>query len=275
VRDQVARIVSDPGDEEMAYKKLKFWFDKDLARLLAEKILGENAAFDAEGFVNAVAEGTESLELKDRVALFAAELHQRLPQDYTQAVGILCRILGPENQQETGMFTEGYWIMPIAKFVEDYGLDDFEVSMFAIEEITKRNTGEYCIRPYIVTYPEKTLARMEEWTQDESVHVRRLASEGVRPRLPWAKKLDKFVDDPQPVLTIIENLKDDPSRFVQTSVANNLNDILKDNYVIGMKTIKKWAKDATPHRKWIIKHALRNQLKQGNPEAERIMATLS
>jgi 3-methyladenine DNA glycosylase AlkC len=184
------------------------------------------------------------------------------------------KILGPENEKETGMFTEGYWIMPIAKFVEKYGVDHFQKSITAIREITKRHTGEYCIRPFIKKYPEKTLAVMEDWSHSRNVHIRRLASEGLRPRLPWAEKLQQFIDDPEPVLVILDNLKDDDSKFVQKSVANNLNDILKDNYDSGISTIRKWSKGATRNRKWIIKHSLRNQIKKGNPAAEKIVENL-
>ncbi len=172
------------------------------------------------------------------------------------------------------MFTDGYWIMPIAKYVEKYGVDCFSDSMDAIKEITKRHTGEYCIRPFIEKYPAETLEIMQKWSLDRNVHVRRLSSEGVRPRLPWAKKLAQFIENPEPILEIIENLKDDDSKFVQKSVANNLNDILKDNYEPGMKTIKMWSKQATQNRKWIIKQALRNQTKKGNPEAKKILEKL-
>jgi 3-methyladenine DNA glycosylase AlkC len=258
----------------MAYKKLKDWFDKDLAILLSEKIREHYDAFDAGVFIENVDKGTEQLELKDRVELIADQLHAQLPADFPQAIAILQRILGPENEKETGMFTEGYWLMPIATYVEKYGLGHFQESMVAIEEITKRNTGEYCIRPFLEQYPDKTLEVMERWSRDPNVHVRRLASEGLRPRLPWARKLTQFIENPAPVLVILENLKDDDSKFVQKSVANTLNDILKDNYEIGITTIKKWAQDATKNRTWIIKHALRNQRKKGNPEAKKILEAL-
>ena len=259
----------------MAYKKLKYWFDKDLAVLLSDRIRKHYESFIAEDFVREVADGTKNLELKGRVELIADQLQANLPTDFTQALDILRQILGPENENETGMFTKYYWIMPIAKYIEKYGLAHFPESMDAIKEVTKRNTGEYCIRPFIEKYPDKTLAILEGWTLDPNVHVRRLSSEGLRPRLPWAKKIDRFIDNPKPVLVIINNLKDDGSKFVQKSVANNLNDILKDNYEIGMKTIRKWSKGATRNRKWIIKHALRNQIKKGNAEAERIIEELS
>ena len=173
------------------------------------------------------------------------------------------------------MFTEGYWLMPVAKYVEKYGLDDFQASITFIKEITKRNTGEYCIRPFIEKYPKQTLAIMKKWSTDKNVHVRRLSSEGLRPRLPWAAKMNRFIEDPRPVLNILENLKDDDSRFVQKSVANNLNDILKDNYRIGFRIIKEWAQNASPKRAWIIKHALRKEVKKGNTEATQIINNLS
>ncbi len=259
----------------MAYKKLKYWFDKDLAKLLAGKIRSEYKTFDSRGFVRVISEGTPNLELKDRVELIADTLKERLPEDYQEAIRILKKILGPENEQETGMFTEGYWLMPVAKYVEKYGLYHYQTSIALIKEITKRNTGEYCIRPFIGRYPQRTLATMKKWSTDKNVHVRRLSSEGLRPRLPWAAKMDRFIEDPRPILEILENLKDDDSRFVQKSVANNLNDILRDNYQIGIQAIKKWASNSGPDRSWIIKHALRNEIKKGNKEATRIIQQLN
>ena len=130
------------------------------------------------------------------------------------------------------------------------------------------------IAKFVEKYPERTLKVMKEWSKDSNVHVRRLSSEGVRPRLPWAQKLQMFIDNPKPILPILENLKDDPSKFVQKSVANNLNDILKDNYTIGIDTLKSWTEGATPQRKWIIKHALRNLIKQEHPRAIRLVSGL-
>lgn len=255
----------------MAYKKLKHWFDKDLAILLSEKIQKVYESFDSVDFIQKISDEMSDLELKDRVEFIADQLKEKLPGDYKAAIHILKKILGPENEKETGMFTEGYWIMPIAKYVEKYGLEHFDTSIDAIKEITQRNTGEYCIRPFIVRYPKKALAVMKKWSTDTNVHVRRLSSEGLRPRLPWARKFDRFIKDPKPILSILENLKDDDSRFVQKSVANNLNDILKDNYHVGIEVLKIWSKDAQPNRKWIIAHALRNELKKGNAAALKII----
>jgi len=259
----------------MAYKKLKYWFDEDLAILLSKKIKPYYDLFEVERFIEKVEKGTKNLELKDRVEWIADQLREQLPLEYTEALDILYPVLGPENEQETGMFTEGYWVMPIAKYVEKYGVNHFQESMDFIKEITKRNTGEYCIRPFLETYPEKTLEEMENWSLDPNVHVRRLSSEGLRARLPWAKKLDQVIENPKPIIVILENLKDDDSKFVQKSVANNLNDILKDNYEFGMEVLEKWSKGATPNRKWIIRHALRSQIKKENPQAQKILAGLN
>lgn len=255
----------------MVYKKLKYWFDKNLAVLLAEKIQKVYEPFDSKGFIQKTTAGVNDLELKDRVEFIADQLKEKLPGDYKTAIQIFVKVLGPENEKETGMFAEGYWIMPIAKYVEKYGLDHFDTSIDAIKEITKRNTGEYCIRPFIDRYPKRTLDVMNQWSKDKNVHVRRLASEGLRPRLPWARKLDRFIENPKPILDILENLKDDDSKFVQKSVANNLNDILKDNYQVGIKRLKKWSIDATRNRSWVIKHALRNEVKKCNPEAIKLI----
>lgn len=255
----------------MAFKQLKLWFDKDLAELLADKIQASQSGFDKSSFVERVDSGVSSLELKDRVELIADELHRSLGDNYEENAPLLKSILGPENEEETGMFKEFYWIMPIAKYVEKYGLDNFEISMDMILEITKRNTSEYTIRPFIERYTRQTLAYMARWSKNENKHARRLASEGGRPRLPWAAKLQIFIDDPSPLLPILENLKDDSSKYVQKSVANCLNDVLKDNPEIAKSVIQDWSKSPTKERKWIIKHALRNLLKKGDEWATSII----
>ena len=247
--------------------KLKHYYGKNLAILLASKISYVYPAFQKEDFINTVERTINDLELKDRIRLITESLHEFLPLRYSDVVNIMISILGPPNPKETGMFKEGYWIMPIARFVETYGIDDFETSTNAIYQITQRNTGEYAVRPFIVKYPKEMLALMLMWSSDLNVHVRRLSSEGLRPRLPWAKKLDQFIMDPKPILPILESLKKDESFFVKKSVANNINDILKDNYDIGIKLLRKWSQSQNPNTLWIIRHSLRNELKKGNKEA--------
>jgi len=253
------------------YKQLKYYYDKELAKLLADKIIKVYPKFPKQKFVSIVEKKTKGLELKDRVEVIADTLHDFLPEDYKKAMKILMKILGPPNKNETGMFKEGYWLMPVAYFVEKYDLDDFETSIRVIYEITQRNTGEYAVRPFLVRCPKKMTSLMLKWSEDKNVHVRRLSSEGLRPRLPWATKLHQFIDDPVPIIPILENLKEDKSLFVKKSVANNLNDILKDNYDVGIKVLRQWSKSKNSDTQWIIKHALRNQIKKGNTEAKKLV----
>lgn len=241
----------------MTYKKPTNYFDGALAKLLAEKIKPLYEGFDDTVFVNSIKAGCTDKRLKERVALIAEHLRLHLPDNYPKSLGILTQVLGPENQEETGMFTRFYWIMPIAKYVELYGLDHFDLSISAIEEITKRNTGEYAIRPYIRKYPDQTLEQMGEWTLDKNFHLRRLASEGLRPKLPWATKLELFIDQPGPVFDILQLLKEDTVHFVKKSVANHITDYLKVNPEAAQQLISNWQPTENPHTKWILKYAKR------------------
>lgn len=258
----------------MAYKKLKYWFDKELAKLLSSRIVRVRSGFNSSAFIQEVDAGVQNLELKARVAIISDALHKYLGDSYPQNLEVLVEILGPENPKETGMFTEYYWMMPIAYYVEKYGLEHFDLSLFAIEEITKRNTGEYAIRPYLTQFTGQTLDKMTAWAKNPNFHVRRLASEGVRPRLPWAAKLDTFIDDPTPILPILRTLQDDPIKYVQKSVANCLNDISKDNQDLTREEVESWIKGASDSRKWIIKHALRTMKKRDDPWAMRLIEGL-
>ncbi|MEM8886746.1 MAG: DNA alkylation repair protein [Bacteroidota bacterium] len=258
----------------MAYKQLKLWFDEELADMLSDKILEIDPTFAKASFIQNISDQISALELKDRIEVFADELEKQLGNGYEANIKILMQILGPENEKEVDMFKRFYWIMPIAKYVEKYGLDHFDLSMEAISEITRRNTGEYCIRPYLEKYPAKTLGIMEKWAEADNFHLRRLASEGGRPKLPWASKLQQFIDDPEPLFPILDKLKDDPKKYVQKSVANCLNDILKDNYSLAKAFISGWMPAASKERKWIIKHALRNLKKSKDPWALEVLTTL-
>ena len=233
------------------------YFGKNLAKLLSEKICTVHKEFDQRKFIKAVEKGLADKSLVQRVEWIADNLRIHLPAAYPDAINILTKILGPENEQETGMFTNFYWVMPVGKFVEKYGLDYYDISITAIAEITKRNTGEYAIRPYVRKHPEKTVKQMKNWAGSKNFHLRRLASEGLRPKLPWASKLDVFIEKPEPVFDILEILKEDPVRFVKKSVANHLSDYIKVNPQAASKLINKWKPSADEHTQWIIKQATR------------------
>lgn len=232
-------------------------FGEPLAVLLAEKIYAVYPSFPKKAFCTAVKKAVVGKRYTERVQIIADELARVLPATYTDALEILLQVLGPENEAETGMFTHFYWIMPIGKFVETYGLDTFTQSMKAIAEITKRNTGEYAIRPFARTYPAKTLAVCTTWAKSKNFHLRRLASEGLRPKLPWAPKLDVWNDNPKPVFEILELLKEDEVKFVKKSVANHVRDWLKVNPKEAKKLIARWSTSKNKHTQWILKHAQR------------------
>lgn len=261
-----------PMDDTGAKLKFKDYYGVELAHDLARRIAAVYPGFDGAAFVGYVAARVDTLELKGRVAVLAAGLREYLPAAYSEALDILCGLLGPEHTPEQGMFTHGYHLMPVAYFVEVYGLDDFAASLAALNAITRRHTAEFAIRPFLVRYPEQTLGVLREWVHDSSPHVRRLVSEGTRPRLPWATRLTAFIADPSPVLALLEHLKADPSPYVQKSVANNLNDIQKDHPALVLATLTRWQTDASEATRWIIRHALRNLVKQGNAAALRLLA---
>ena len=232
-------------------------FGVQLAKLLSEKISEVHSDFDTKSFCQAVKSGVAGKTYTQRVEVIAGCLRDFLPESYPQALSVLVDIMGPENPEETGMFTQFYWLMPVGKFIEKYGLNHFRISIQAIEELTKRNTGEYAIRPFARTYPDKTLSVCRRWAQSNNFHLRRLASEGLRPKLPWAPKLDVWIDDPAPVFEILESLKADEVRFVQRSVANHVRDWLKVNPQEAKRLIGRWTKSRCPATQWILRHAQR------------------
>ncbi len=222
--------------------------------------------FPRARFIEAGVAGLEG-ELTARGRHLSTVLHDCLAVDYPQAVEYLMASLGPVLDNDTAQGMAPFFYLPHVYYVSTYGLDFFEPSMAAQHAITQRFSAEYSIRPFLEKYPQATLARLEVWTQDPSHHVRRLVSEGTRPRLPWAPRLPSFQKNPQPILGLLERLKDDPSLYVRRSVANNLNDIGKDHPDILVQVTQRWLKDASPERQWVVQHALRSAIKRGEKGA--------
>lgn len=166
------------------------------------------------------------------------------------------------------MFSDGYLLMPVARFVEEYGTKYPEASFPALVEITKRHTSEFAVRPFVRRHPEATMELMRACALDPDPHVRRFASEGLRPRLPWASRLSGFVEDPAPVLEVLEPLRSDPSKYVRTSVANNLNDIARDHPGLVLDLAERWSRESpTPETSRTVGHALRTLVKNGDQRA--------
>ena len=253
---------------------LKNYYGPDVPARIARMIKDVDSAFDEDAFLADALDGYQALELTPRARQIAQALGRHLPQDYERAIEILIASLGPKLQvaELTGMDVFVY--LPHVFFVAEFGVDHFEASMHAQYELTQRFSAEYSIRIFLERYPQQTLGRLREWAFNSNVHVRRLVSEGTRPRLPWAPRLRAFQDNPRPVLELLELLKDDPELFVRRSVANNLNDIGKDSPVALIETCRRWMRDASPQRSWLVRHALRSAVKRGEPEALEILGFL-
>jgi 3-methyladenine DNA glycosylase AlkC len=218
--------------------------------------------FDCQQFILRVFNNAwPDLELKQRVRHIAQALHVFMPADFPSASRMLmdlARTLRESNAQEQSFAT-----IFIPDYIEVYGLDHPDTSLVAIEEITKLVSGEFAIRPFLLLHPEKTFKKMLRWSKDPDANVRRLASEGCRPRLPWAMGIPALKKDPTAILSILENLKEDPSEYVRRSVANNLNDIGKDHPQLVLDVAKKW-QGKNDRTDWIIKHGCRSLLKKGD-----------
>ena len=166
------------------------------------------------------------------------------------------------GSDEHGM--RGWGMMPLGMVVSDSGLENFEASFALLKEMTKRATAEFDVRPFLDKDQDRALAIMAPWVRDDSVHVRRLVSEGTRPRLPWGLRLKKLVADPSPTLPLLEALKDDPEEYVRRSVANHLNDIAKDHPDLVAEIATRWLKGADKNREKLVRHACRSLIKQGH-----------
>lgn len=233
---------------------------------LAKNLAGAWYGFDVKGFSQAINSRLKPLSFSERAALIRDTLWEYLPRDYPDALKIILRALPPEITLDDVTGYDGFMVMPMNDFVAKYGLDHYDLSIQALYEMTKRFTAEGAIRPFLLKYPEKTLSILSEWAEDLNPHVRRLVSEGTRPRLPWAIQLKPFIRDPRPVLALLEKLKTDPVLMVRRSVANNLNDIAKDNPDLAVKTLRRWNKIDDEGTQWLIRHAARTLVKQGNRE---------
>ncbi len=250
---------------------LKNHFGVEIPIKIAGMISPVFSKFDANAFIQEVLDGYEALELMPRGWRIARTLGSYLPDDYQAAIEILLASLGPKLETTENFGMAPFLYLPHVFFVAEHGIEHFEISMDAQYELTQRFSAEFSIRPFIERYPAATMKRLKNWAEDPEAHVRRLVSEGTRPRLPWAPRLRQFQKNPRPVLTLLELLKDDPELFVRRSVANNLNDIGKDHPSILVKTTRKWMKNSSDERRWLIRHALRSAVKRADPGALEVL----
>lgn len=240
---------------------LKNMYSKEYLNNFADVFVRIYPKFNKAKFLNLVFDKDwDNKELKQRMRHISVCLHTVLPPDYKKSIDILKKAVPHFN---------GFLSMTFPDYVEVYGLDDYDTSIPALELFTQHGSSEFAIRHFIVKYPKKVMPQMLKWARHKNHHVRRLASEGCRTRLPWAIGLPEFKKNPAEVLKVLEILKNDKSEYVRKSVANNLNDISKDNPDIAFETAKKWF-GKSPETNWIIKHGMRGLLKKGDVEALKL-----
>ena len=241
--------------------KFKDIYNEDYVGALGRAIQAVHPTFDDEALADRVFDDAwDARELKERMRHITTVLGSLLQPDYRAALAIL-------REAAPSLKRYGFENMVFPDYVGVFGLDDWEASIPALEVFTQLISAEYAVRPFIVQDQERMMAQMLLWAGHESPDVRRLASEGCRPRLPWGIRLPSLEDDPAPILPILERLKDDASESVRRSVANNLNDISKDNPEIVLDLARRWHAEGDPEMEWVVKHALRTLVKKGHPEA--------
>lgn len=250
--------------------ELRDFFDAATIRDIARDLKRAYPAFKDKAFVAECLEGLAPLSLTGRAAHIAAAMRRHLPADFDQVAEILDRSLGSHAPGTSSSSMAPFKFMPHTMLIATDGLGHFEASMRLQYEITQRFTAEFSIRAFLDAHPDATYARLVAWTADPNHHVRRLVSEGSRPRLPWAPRLRHFQQDPAPVLALLERLKDDPELYVRRSVANNLNDIAKDHPALLIDVCRRWLDEvrSSPvsvrsNRQWLVTRALRSLVKAG------------
>ena len=223
--------------------------------------------FNTQAFSKSALQGLEALELKQRVDHLIDALAEHLPTDFIETAAILKRLPEHWDFGDPKDSTRSFASWPVIDYAARCGLEHPEVALDLLKNITHLGTAEFAIRPFILRYPELCIAELKKWAQNDSEHIRRLASEGSRPRLPWGIRLQTYCKDPSPLLPILESLNQDTSDYVARSVANSINDISKDNPDIALSLCSQWMTNSPSQKtQWIVRHGMRTLIKQGRAE---------
>jgi 3-methyladenine DNA glycosylase AlkC len=251
--------------------------DERYLKLLAESLSSVLSPAIRRAFLRDCTHGLADLALIPRARHIAEVMTRYFPATGEKALAALIDSLGPELTSSEGNGLRVFYYFPHSCFIASFAQADFAAGMLANYELTKRFTAEFSLRPYLIHHQDAALKQLRKWTKDKNVHVRRLVSEGSRPRLPWGQRLPAFMADPTPTLALLELLKDDSERYVTRSVANHLGDVAKDHLPRVIDHCEKWlaelpklTDDQANERKWMIRHALRHPAKKGHADALRV-----
>lgn len=243
---------------------LKDLYSPSFYKRLSDALAVVLPSFNKQRFISQIfTSDFNDKELKERMRHTTQVLHAYMPSDFKKTVILLERLI--EQLKKKGIPEDGLVYIFLPDYIEIYGLEEYDVSVKAIETITQFVSCEFAVRPFIIKYGKKMMDQMKKWSLHENDKVRRLASEGSRPRLPWGMAIPFLKTDPSYILPILENLKNDPSEWVRRSVANNLNDIAKDHPDLVISLARKW-KGISDETDAIIKHGSRTMLKKGHAE---------
>ena len=234
-------------------------FSPQLIDALGRELVAAWDEFPVQTWTRLANEGLEELELLERVNHLAVTLRACLPDAFETAAPIIERL--PDRDT-----FDGWMMLPVGYFVADAGIEHPHTALPLLAALTPRFSSEGPIRPFIERHPEPTYVYLERWTRDPDEHVRRLVSEGTRPRLPWAPQLSDIKADPTPILPLLDVLFDDDSEYVRRSVANNLNDISKDHPALAVEIAIRWH-DASTHGDYVVRHGVRSLCQKGDPAA--------
>ncbi|RVI79731.1 DNA alkylation repair protein [Sinorhizobium meliloti] len=250
---------------------LKNLFSPELVGCMAGHLKRRHPKADEVTFAATVLQELPRLELKERAQLIADQLIRVLPTDAGERHASLLSMLHPDEHEHANATSDadglcGWAVLPMTLVVGQHGLADFRGGLEALREMTKRFSSEFGVRYFLIEDQSTALDIMSRWIADPNRHVRRLVSEGTRPRLPWAMQLPALVRDPAPVLPLLQALRDDPEPYVRRSVSNHLNDIAKDHPGLVADLVEKWIVSASPDRRSLLRHACRTLIKRGDSQ---------
>ena len=257
--------------DSTSYPLLKESLGSQAIQQLADCLSHIHPEFNTAAFSKAANSGLNQLELKARVYRLINILHQYLPQDFEHTAQLLCQVK-QHQLEEKNPAIRAFTAWPLIDYVAVYGLRHPQTALKTLAQLTSLFSAEFAIRPFIQQHYDLTFKHLHNWCDSPDLHLRRLASEGTRPRLPWGEQLPEFIKDPKPILPLLEKLKADPEDYVCRSVANNLNDISKDHPQQVLDTCKRWLQHQNKETQWIVRHATRTLVKKDVPEVFALLS---